>query len=121
MMNALRLTEGFALSLFEERAGVPLVSALKELDQAERRGLIVRDHARVMPTELGRRFLNDCSRYSCGDSVAPGANVFARRHSQEPVATAPSSTAKSAAAELTMARTPGRKTCGAPNFGGENP
>jgi putative oxygen-independent coproporphyrinogen III oxidase len=59
MMNALRLSEGFALSLFEERSGVPLVSALKELDEAERRGLIVRDHERVTPTELGRRFLND--------------------------------------------------------------
>lgn len=59
MMNALRLSEGFALSLFEERAGMPLVSALKGLDEAERRGLIVRDHARVVPTELGRRFLND--------------------------------------------------------------
>jgi len=59
MMNALRLTDGFALSLLEERAGVPLVSALKELDEAERRGLIMRDPERVIPTELGRRFLND--------------------------------------------------------------
>ena len=59
MMNALRLSEGFPLTLFEERAGVPLVHALRGLDEAERRGLIVRDHQRVAPTELGRRFLND--------------------------------------------------------------
>ena len=59
MMNALRLNDGFVLSLFEERAGVPLVSALRGLDEAERRGLIVRDHQRVAPTTLGRRFLND--------------------------------------------------------------
>ena len=59
MMNALRLTDGFELALFEERAGVPLVSALRGLDEAERRGLIVRDHQRVAPTEPGRRFLND--------------------------------------------------------------
>ena len=59
MMNALRLTSGFPLSLFEERAGMPLVAALKGLDEAERRGLIVRDHERVAPTDLGRRFLND--------------------------------------------------------------
>ena len=58
-MNALRLSEGFALSLFEERTGVGLVSALEGLDEAERRGLIARDHAKVAPTELGRRFLND--------------------------------------------------------------
>ncbi|HYH40919.1 MAG TPA: radical SAM family heme chaperone HemW [Burkholderiales bacterium] len=59
MMNALRLSEGFPLTLFEERAGVPLVHALRGLDEAERRGLIERDHKRVAPTELGRRFLND--------------------------------------------------------------
>ena len=59
MMNALRLSEGFALPLFEERTGVPLVSALRGLDEAERRGLIERDHERVIPTELGQRFLND--------------------------------------------------------------
>jgi oxygen-independent coproporphyrinogen-3 oxidase len=59
MMNALRLTEGFPLSLFEERTGTPLVNVLKGLDEAERRGLIVRDHQHVAPTALGRRFLND--------------------------------------------------------------
>ncbi len=59
MMNALRLTEGFALALFEERSGMPLVSVLKGLDEAERRGFIVRDHQHATPTELGRRFLND--------------------------------------------------------------
>jgi len=59
MMNALRLTGGFPLVLFEERAGVPLTAVLKQLDEAERRGLIERDHQRVAPTALGRRFLND--------------------------------------------------------------
>jgi putative oxygen-independent coproporphyrinogen III oxidase len=59
MMNALRLTEGFAVRLFEERAGMPLTAVLERLDVAERRGLIERDHARVRPTPLGRRFLND--------------------------------------------------------------
>jgi len=59
MMNALRLTQGFAVRLFEERAGVPLTAVLERLDVAERRGLIERDHARVRPTPLGRRFLND--------------------------------------------------------------
>ena len=59
MMNALRLNDGFALPLFEERAGVPLTGVLAALDQAERRGLITRDHVRVAPTALGQRFLND--------------------------------------------------------------
>jgi oxygen-independent coproporphyrinogen-3 oxidase len=59
MMNALRLNEGIATSLFEERTGAPLNTVLPGLDQAERRGLIVRDHQRIAPTSLGRRFLND--------------------------------------------------------------
>jgi oxygen-independent coproporphyrinogen-3 oxidase len=59
MMNALRLNEGFPLQLFEERTGLPRTAALRGLDQAERRGLITRDHQRVAPTLLGQRFLND--------------------------------------------------------------
>lgn len=59
MMNALRLNGGFPLVLFEERAGMPLTSVLKQLDLAEGKGLITRDHQRVEPTPLGRRFLND--------------------------------------------------------------
>ena len=59
MMNALRLTGGFPVVLFEERAGMPLTAVLKQLDAAERRGFIERDHQRITPTALGRRFLND--------------------------------------------------------------
>jgi oxygen-independent coproporphyrinogen-3 oxidase len=59
MMNALRLTGGFPARLFEERTGVPFMAVLQPLDTAERRGLIARDHQRVAPTALGRRFLND--------------------------------------------------------------
>ncbi len=59
MMNALRLNQGFDLGLFPARSGLPLTPILSMLDQAETRGLIVRDHRRVTPTLLGRRFLND--------------------------------------------------------------
>jgi len=59
MMNALRLNNGFPATLFEERAGLPLTAILRELENAERRGLIERDHVRIAPTPLGRRFLND--------------------------------------------------------------
>ena len=59
MMNALRLNQGFDLGLFPARSGLPLTHILSMLDQAETRGLIVRDHRRVTPTLLGRRFLND--------------------------------------------------------------
>ncbi len=59
MMNALRLNDGFETGLFAERAGLPLNTVLKELDEAERRGLLARDHVRIAPTPLGQRFLND--------------------------------------------------------------
>ena len=59
MLNALRLTDGVPVALFAERTGWPLAIVGKELDAAERRGLIVRDHERIGPTPLGRRFLND--------------------------------------------------------------
>jgi len=59
MMNALRLTAGFPLTLFEERTGLPRTAVLAPLDEAERRGFLIRDHERVTPTERGRRFLND--------------------------------------------------------------
>ena len=59
MMNALRLNEGFDTVLFAERAGMPLTTLLKPLALAEARGLIARDHQRIAPTPLGRRFLND--------------------------------------------------------------
>jgi putative oxygen-independent coproporphyrinogen III oxidase len=59
MMNALRLIEGFDTALFAERTGLPLTSTLSALNEAERRGLIVRDHAKIAPTLRGQRFLND--------------------------------------------------------------
>lgn len=59
MMNALRLNQGFELALFEERTGLPLAAVIPTLDLAETKGLVVRDHRRVAPTLLGRRFLND--------------------------------------------------------------
>ncbi len=59
MMNALRLNGGFDNSLFGERTSLSLLSIQNELQEAERRGLLVRDHQRIAPTQLGQRFLND--------------------------------------------------------------
>lgn len=59
MMNALRLNGGFDTALFTERTGLPVTAAQVALDAAEQRGLIVRDHLRITPTQTGRRFLND--------------------------------------------------------------
>jgi len=59
MMNALRLTEGFPASLFEERTGLPITVVRRQLETAAGRGLIECDQGRIAPSELGRRFLND--------------------------------------------------------------
>jgi putative oxygen-independent coproporphyrinogen III oxidase len=59
MMNALRLTAGFPISLFVERTGLAITEIARELDAAEAKGLIVRDHLQIAPTAKGRLFLND--------------------------------------------------------------
>ena len=77
MMNALRLTAGFEPALFEERTGLPLTAVTQALDLAESKGLIVRDHRRVAPTPLGRRFLNDLLALFLEETTrpAPGRHV----------------------------------------------
>ena len=59
MLNALRLKNGFSLPQFTERTGLPMTAIQKALDEAERKGLIERDFARVKPSVRGFDFLND--------------------------------------------------------------
>jgi putative oxygen-independent coproporphyrinogen III oxidase len=59
MLNVLRLREGFKLQDFSEKTGLPLTAIQAGLDEAERKGLIERDFARVRPTVRGFDFLND--------------------------------------------------------------
>ena len=59
MMNALRLTGGVPLRMFEERTGLPRTLLLPTLDRAESLGLIERDHETLRPTLKGQRFLNE--------------------------------------------------------------
>jgi oxygen-independent coproporphyrinogen-3 oxidase len=59
MLNALRLTAGFAPSWFARHTGLPLSSVAAPLRAAEERGLLVHRPDRIRPTALGRRFLND--------------------------------------------------------------
>jgi oxygen-independent coproporphyrinogen-3 oxidase len=59
MMNALRLVHGFSARLFEERTGLPLITVRRELDEAERLGLLTRSVEEIVPTVRGQRFLND--------------------------------------------------------------
>ena len=59
MLNALRLTNGIAASLFTERTGLPITAISRQLDEAEKRGLIARDVKHIRPTGKGQLFLND--------------------------------------------------------------
>lgn len=59
MLNALRLAQGFDLSLFVERTGLPVAVIAAPLQAALERGWLEQHGAHVSPTALGFRFLND--------------------------------------------------------------
>lgn len=59
MLNALRLKDGFVLQDFTARTGLPITAIEKPLREAEAKGLVTRDFARVKPTEKGFDFLSD--------------------------------------------------------------
>ncbi|SFP03039.1 radical SAM family heme chaperone HemW [Pseudomonas borbori] len=59
LMNVLRLTDGVASSLFTERTGLPLRVLAAAREEAEQRGLLQRDPARLVATREGQLFLND--------------------------------------------------------------
>jgi putative oxygen-independent coproporphyrinogen III oxidase len=59
MLNALRLTGGFALADFADRTGLAFTSIQKQLVEAEAKGLIERDFTHVRPTARGLDFLSD--------------------------------------------------------------
>jgi len=63
-LNALRLSEGFDVPLFERRTGLPFERIADRVAKARAAGLLTleRDY-RVRPTELGCRFLNDLLQY----------------------------------------------------------
>ena len=59
LMNALRLNAGVDAGLFAQRTGLSLAQIAEPLATARARGLLEPDPARLAPTELGRRFLNE--------------------------------------------------------------
>ena len=59
MLGALRLREGFELTGFTERTGLPLSAVLPGLEQARQRGLVELNGDRVAPTARGFDFLSD--------------------------------------------------------------
>ena len=59
MMNALRLNDGVDAALFTERTGLGAGEIEAPLRDARARGWLEPEPARIVPTALGRRFLND--------------------------------------------------------------
>ncbi len=59
MLNALRLTEGVSIDLFTQRTGLDVDRVANILDRARNQGMLEADADRIVPTALGRRFLND--------------------------------------------------------------
>ncbi|WP_296243831.1 MULTISPECIES: radical SAM family heme chaperone HemW [unclassified Psychrobacter] len=62
MLNALRLHDGVAWSLFEARTGLSYDSVATEVDALVKQGLLIDDEERLQPTTLGRRYLNQILR-----------------------------------------------------------
>ena len=87
MLNALRLRAGFTVDEFESHTGLALTAMQQTLDAALERGLLEYQSegqgGRWLPTELGRRFLNDLQAMFLpvsdpSDSERPDAATIAR-------------------------------------------
>lgn len=59
MLNALRLTEGFPLELFEKRTGLAVNVLEPMIKKARAKDLLFIQNNQLQPTELGKCFLND--------------------------------------------------------------
>ncbi|WP_286998938.1 MULTISPECIES: radical SAM family heme chaperone HemW [Comamonas] len=68
MLNALRLRGGFALQDYLDRTGLPISTIRPALDAAQRKGLVVEEAGRIVPTERGFDFLSDLQELFLGDA-----------------------------------------------------
>jgi coproporphyrinogen III oxidase-like Fe-S oxidoreductase len=59
MLNALRLTHGFTIELYQQHTGLPLSSVTATLQQAVSKGWLSWQGDNIRPTEEGQRLHND--------------------------------------------------------------
>lgn len=59
MMNALRLTDGVPLDLFQQRTGLSIHTLDNAIKKAQSKGLLIVQDGHIKPTLLGQRFLNE--------------------------------------------------------------
>ncbi len=62
MLNVLRLHDGVAWSLFEERTGLRYESIAIQVNKLIEQGLLIDNPQHLQPTELGKRYLNQILR-----------------------------------------------------------
>lgn len=62
MLNALRLHDGVAWSLFEARTGLSYDSIALEVNKLIKQGLLIDNNEHLQPTALGKRYLNQILR-----------------------------------------------------------
>jgi oxygen-independent coproporphyrinogen-3 oxidase len=75
MLNALRLNAGFDMADFSSRTGLAGGAIAPTLAQAQARGWLAREGARIRATGLGQRFLNDVIGLFLPDKRAPHAHA----------------------------------------------
>jgi putative oxygen-independent coproporphyrinogen III oxidase len=59
MLNALRLTQGTSVKLFEERTGLPLTAISSIIEKAKQKQLLLNHAEKICASSLGQKFLND--------------------------------------------------------------
>jgi oxygen-independent coproporphyrinogen-3 oxidase len=59
MLNALRLTRGFDIDLFQQHTGLPLHSIDAAIQEAVAKGWLTHTRGRIQPSDEGQRFHND--------------------------------------------------------------
>lgn len=58
MMNALRLNHGIDISKYTDRTGLEKETLVPKLEELTTKGLLLNDQHRIIPSPLGRNFLN---------------------------------------------------------------
>jgi putative oxygen-independent coproporphyrinogen III oxidase len=71
MLNGLRLFSGISFQLFEERTGLSITKIEKPLKEALAKRLIHIENEVIIPTELGKRFLNDLMAIFLPETISP--------------------------------------------------
>ncbi|WP_444995535.1 radical SAM family heme chaperone HemW [Aliikangiella sp. IMCC44359] len=74
MMNAMRLKDGVPTALFFQTTGLLISQIENALTEAEKQGLLTKDHDYIRPTEQGYRFLNELLTFFMPENIFINSN-----------------------------------------------